>query len=30
VTHTVYGRVPALQDADTGNYADSILVTLTF
>jgi spore coat protein U-like protein len=29
-THTVYGRVPALQDADTGNYTDSILVTLTF
>jgi spore coat protein U-like protein len=30
VTHTVYGRVPALQDADTGNYTDSIVVTLTF
>lgn len=29
-THIVYGRVPALQDADTGNYTDSILVTLTF
>jgi spore coat protein U-like protein len=29
-THTLYGRVPALQDADTGAYADSILVTLTF
>jgi spore coat protein U-like protein len=29
-THTIYGRIPALQDADTGNYADSILVTLTF
>lgn len=29
-THTVYGRIPALQDADSGNYADSILVTLTF
>lgn len=29
-THTVFGRIPALQDADSGNYADSILVTLTF
>jgi spore coat protein U-like protein len=29
-THTVYGRVPASQNADTGNYTDSILVTLTF
>ncbi len=29
-TYTVYGRVPALQDADTGSYSDSILVTLTF
>ena len=29
-THVVYGRVPQLQDADTGNYTDSILVTLTF
>jgi len=26
----VYGRIPQLQDADTGNYTDSILVTLTF
>lgn len=29
-THTVYGRIPALQNADAGNYTDSILVTLTF
>jgi spore coat protein U-like protein len=28
--HTVYGRIPAQQDPDSGNYADSILVTLTF
>ena len=28
--HPVYGRIPALQDADTGNYSDTILVTLTF
>jgi spore coat protein U-like protein len=30
VNHTVYGRIPAQQDPDAGNYADSILVTLTF
>ena len=29
-THVVYGRIPQLQDADTGDYTDSILVTLTF
>jgi spore coat protein U-like protein len=29
-THTVYGRVPAGQDAAPGTYSDSILVTLTF
>jgi spore coat protein U-like protein len=29
-SHPVYGRIPALQDADTGNYSDTILVTLTF
>ena len=29
-THVVYGRIPQQQDADTGNYTDSILVTLTF
>ena len=30
VDHPVYGRIPAQQDADTGNYSDTILVTLTF
>lgn len=30
VTHPVYGRIPAQQDAATGTYGDSILVTLTF
>ena len=30
VNHTVFGRIPAQQDPDAGNYADSILVTLTF
>jgi spore coat protein U-like protein len=29
-THVVYGRIPQLQDANTGNYTDTILVTLTF
>jgi spore coat protein U-like protein len=29
-THVIYGRIPQLQDADAGNYSDSILVTLTF
>jgi spore coat protein U-like protein len=29
-SHPVYGRIPALQDAATGTYSDSILVTLTF
>jgi spore coat protein U-like protein len=29
-THTLYGRIPALQDALPGDYADSILVTLEF
>lgn len=28
--HPVYGRVPPLQAADTGSYADTILVTLSF
>jgi spore coat protein U-like protein len=28
--HPVYGRIPAQQDADSGNYSDTILVTLTF
>lgn len=30
VSHPVYGRIPAQQDAATGTYSDSILVTLTF
>jgi spore coat protein U-like protein len=30
VTHTVYGRIPQLQDAAPGTYADTLLVTLTF
>jgi spore coat protein U-like protein len=29
-THVIYGRVPQLQDADTGDYSDLIQVTLTF
>jgi spore coat protein U-like protein len=29
-THTVYGRIPALQAVEPGNYADPIIVTLTF
>lgn len=29
-THTVYGRIPALQAAEPGNYGDPIVVTLTF
>jgi spore coat protein U-like protein len=28
--HTVYGRIPARQNAFVGNYADTIVVTLTF
>lgn len=28
--HPIYGRIPAQQSADSGNYADQILVTLTF
>ena len=28
--HPVYGRIPAQQDPDTGNYGDTIVVTLTF
>ena len=30
VNHTVYGRVPALQNVAVGSYSDSITVTLTF
>lgn len=29
-THTVYGRIPALQNAHTGNFSDTIIVTVTF
>ena len=29
-SHTVHGRVPALQGAATGNYSDTILVTVTY
>ena len=28
--HTVYGRVPALQNVAVGSYSDNITVTLTF
>jgi spore coat protein U-like protein len=30
VTHTIYGRIPQLQDAAPGTYSDTLLVTLTF
>ena len=30
IVHPVYGRIPAQQDALPGNYADAIVVTLTF
>lgn len=30
VTHTVYGRIPALQDAVPGSYSDRLVLTLTF
>jgi spore coat protein U-like protein len=29
-THTVYGRIPALQDAVPGSYSDRLVLTLTF
>lgn len=29
-THTVYGRVPALQDAMPGTYLDSLVLTLVY
>ena len=29
-THTIYGIVPALQDAPPGNYLDTIVVSLTY
>lgn len=28
--HTVYGRIPARQDAYVGTYSDTIVITLTF
>lgn len=28
--HPIYGRIPAQQPANTGNYADTVLVTVTF
>jgi len=30
VNHTVYGRIPALQNVKAGSYGDSIIVTVTF
>ncbi len=30
VTHTVYGRIPQLQDAAPGTYNDTMVLTLTF
>jgi spore coat protein U-like protein len=29
-THTVYGRMPALQDAPPGDYFDALVLTLTY
>jgi spore coat protein U-like protein len=29
-SHPIYGRIPALQAVATGNYGDTIVVTLTF
>jgi spore coat protein U-like protein len=29
-SHTIYARIPQLQDAEPGEYSDSIVVTLTF
>jgi spore coat protein U-like protein len=28
--HYIYGRIPALQDAQEGDYVDSIVATLTY
>ncbi len=28
--YTLYGRIPALQDVRTGNYADTVVVQITF
>jgi spore coat protein U-like protein len=30
VVHSVYGRIPQLQDAAPGTYSDTMVVTLTF
>jgi spore coat protein U-like protein len=30
VVYPIYGRIPAQQAVDTGNYSDTIVVTLTF
>jgi spore coat protein U-like protein len=30
VVHPIYGRIPALQDAQEGDYTDSIVATLTY
>ena len=30
VTHTLYGRIPQLQDALPGSYSDTLLLTLTY
>lgn len=29
-THTVYGRIPARQNAHMGSYTDTIIVTITY
>jgi spore coat protein U-like protein len=29
-THTVYGRIPGLQDAPPGNYVDTVVLALTY
>jgi spore coat protein U-like protein len=29
-THTVYGRIPARQNARVGDYTDTIIVTITY
>ena len=30
LSHPIYGRIPAQQSADAGNYSDTILVTIAF
>jgi spore coat protein U-like protein len=29
-SHPIYGRIPAMQAVATGNYSDTIVVTLAF